>query len=338
MAFYDSIKLEKGMYNLGLTKALESIDPSEAYEGTELSGLDAYERQLKRFNIKVKGQNSDVLDSFFKTTDSAVLFPEFVKRSVLQGMESCTVLQSIVATVTNVENNDYRTIKATTDATPGNAINEASDLPKTTIQTKSNLVAMKKRGRVIASSYEALRHKRLDLFAVMLRRIGADIARAQLSDAVDVLQNGDETGNAAELVSAVSTSGIAYADLVELWGSFTNCEPNVILANTKVMQALLGIKELQDVQTLNSFKGAETTLTVLGARLCRVNSIANDILLALNKDDALEMVMLMDGLVVDSDKMIDKDLSRSSVTSTVGFAKISQDSVKQMECTLGATE
>ena len=56
MADFDNIKLEKGLYASGnFTKALESIDPSENYKGTSLEGLDAYQRQLKRFGIKVGG-------------------------------------------------------------------------------------------------------------------------------------------------------------------------------------------------------------------------------------------------------------------------------------------
>ena len=35
------------------TGALEKIDPSENYSGTALEGLDAYQLQLKRFDIKV---------------------------------------------------------------------------------------------------------------------------------------------------------------------------------------------------------------------------------------------------------------------------------------------
>lgn len=332
MAFYDSIKLEKGMYNIGLTKSLESIDPSEAYEGTDLAGLDAFERQLKRFNIKVKGQNSDVVDSFFRTTDSAVLFPEFVKRSVLQGMQSSNTLASIVATVTNVENNDYRTIKSTTDGSADSAITETSELPKTIIQTKTNLVSMKKRGRVIASSYEALKHKRLDLFAVTLRKIGADIARAQLSDAVDVLVNGDESGNAAGDVSAISSNGIAYVDLVELWANLSGYELNTILANTKTMQDLLALSELKDAQTLLNFKGAGQVVTPLGATLHRVDAVAENTIVGFDKNCALEMVQLGD-LTVDCDKLIDKQLERAAVSSTAGFAKIFADSAKKMTYT-----
>ena len=80
MAKFENIKLEKGLYTTGksFTKALEELDPSEEYIGTELEGLDAFQRQLKRFDIKVSGRGSDTVEKFFKTSDSAALFPEYV--------------------------------------------------------------------------------------------------------------------------------------------------------------------------------------------------------------------------------------------------------------------
>lgn len=333
MAFYDNLKLEKGMYNFGFTKTLESLDPSEAYEGTDLAGLDAYERQLKRFNIKVKGENSDVVESFFKTTDSSVLFAEFVKRCILQGMELSSILPSIVATITNVENNDYRTVKSTTDVSADSAVSETNELPETIIQTKTNLVTMNKRGRIISTSYEALRHKRLDLLAVTLRKIGADIARAQLGDAVGVLVNGDETSNGAAAVTPVSASGIAYADLLELWANLSGYELNTILANTETMQALLSLNELKDAQTILNFKGAGQVITPLGATLHRVDAVDTKTIIGFDRNCALEMVQLGD-LDVDYDKLIDKQLERASVCATAGFAKIFADSAKKMTYTV----
>ena len=56
---YNDIKLEKGLYNItgkSFTKALTDLDPDENYKNTELEGLDAFERQLKRFDIKVNGE------------------------------------------------------------------------------------------------------------------------------------------------------------------------------------------------------------------------------------------------------------------------------------------
>ena len=88
MAFsYDNLKLDKGMYGEAghsFTQVLEKCDPSEQYRGTPLEHLDAFQRQLKRFDIKVKGAGSDVVAKFFATWESAVLFPEYVARAVHQ--------------------------------------------------------------------------------------------------------------------------------------------------------------------------------------------------------------------------------------------------------------
>ena len=80
MANYQTIKLDKSMYRVGIpfTVQLEKLDPSAQYAGGELAGLDAFERQLKRFDIKVSGAGSDTISKFFSTGDSAALFPEYV--------------------------------------------------------------------------------------------------------------------------------------------------------------------------------------------------------------------------------------------------------------------
>ena len=102
---YESVKLEKGMYHLtnkSFLQALEEADPSAQYAGSPLAGLDAYERQLKRFDIHVSGSNCDKVEKFFTSTESAVLFPEFVRRAIMQGMNH-TILSEIVAVVSKSE-------------------------------------------------------------------------------------------------------------------------------------------------------------------------------------------------------------------------------------------
>ena len=107
MAFcYDNLKLDKGMYQEAgstFTQVLERQDPSDQYKGTSLEGLDAFQRQLKRFDIRVKGAGSDVVEKFFRTADSAVLFPEYIARSVRQGMEESDILPHITAAVTRFD-------------------------------------------------------------------------------------------------------------------------------------------------------------------------------------------------------------------------------------------
>ena len=77
MAYYENISLEKGMYTTpgkSFSQVLEELDSSENYRGTPMEGLDAYQRQLKRFAIKVSGPESGRVESFFQSTQSAALF------------------------------------------------------------------------------------------------------------------------------------------------------------------------------------------------------------------------------------------------------------------------
>ena len=102
---YDNITLEKGLYNISgksFTEALTDLDADENYVGTELEGLDAFQRQLKRFDIRVSGANSDRVEKFFRTTQSAILFPEFVRRCIKAGMDGASVLPYITAVPTGV--------------------------------------------------------------------------------------------------------------------------------------------------------------------------------------------------------------------------------------------
>ena len=86
---YENIRLEKGMYHVSgksFTQVLEELDPSQNYAGSDLDGLDAYQRQLKRYDIRVSGAGSDAVEKFFSTADSAALFPEYIARAVAQGL------------------------------------------------------------------------------------------------------------------------------------------------------------------------------------------------------------------------------------------------------------
>ena len=107
---------------------------------------------------------------------------------------------------------------------------EGAFIPETSVKSKENLVHLKKRGRSLVASYEAVRFQRLDLFTVTLRQIGAYIARTQLSDAVDVLINGDGNNNAAANTAVESAGKLTYTDLVNFWNLFDPYELNTIIA------------------------------------------------------------------------------------------------------------
>lgn len=334
MANYENIKLEKGMYQVwgkSLTDVLEELDPSENYENTALKGLDAFSRQLKRFDIKVSGKGSDCVEKFFKTSDSAALFPEYVSRAVKQGMERNNILPNIVSTVTNIEGMDYRSITSTPTEEDKTlqVVNEGAAIPKTEIKTSENLIKLHKRGRMLVSSYEALRFQRLDLFTVTLNQIGAYIARAQLADAVNVILNGDGNMNPCVLISAGTTGSITYDDLVNLWANLSPYELNTILAPTPAMQKIIALSEMKDAQAGLTFQGTGKMITPLGASLLHTPEIKSNKIIGLDKNCALEMVQAGD-VITDYDKLIDRQLERATISCIAGFSKIFKDAAKAL--------
>ena len=336
MAFsYDNLKLDKGMYQeagRSFSQVLERQDPSEQYKGTSLEGLDAFQRQLKRFDIKVKGAGSDVVEKFFRTADSAVLFPEYIARSVRQGMEEGDILPHITAAVTRFDGMDYRSITAEAggDSKQLRHVEEGAAIPATTIQVQSNLVKLRKRGRMLVASYEAVRYQKLDLFSVTLRQIGAHIARAQLEDAVDVLKNGDGNGNAASVFTTAAQGKLTYDDLVDFWAKFDPYEMNALLVSGDVMVKLLKLSEFQNPRTGLNFQGTGKLTTPLGANLLRTSVLPAGTAIGLDKRFALEMVQGSD-VTVEYDKLIDRQLERAAVTTISGFAKVFKDASRVLE-------
>ena len=329
---YDNLKLEKGMYRqsgMNFTQVLESLDPSENYRGTALEGTDAFQRQLKRFGIRAKGAGSSPVEKFFATSDSAVLFPEYIARTVRQGMEENDILPSIVATTTIIDAMDYRSIysvpthldKELKDVAEGAAI------PTTEVKTKEHLVSLTKRGRMLVASYEAIRFQKLDLFGVMLRQIGAYIQKQQLDDAVNVLINGDGNENPISIFTIgtspmTGTKGtLTYDQMVEFWGQFDPYTMNTLLCSTTTMTQMLKIPELQNPMTGLNFQGTGSFGTPLGAQLYRTSAVEDDVIIGLDKRYALEQVRAGD-VLVEYDKLIDQQLERAAITSISGFAKI----------------
>lgn len=342
MATFETIKLDKGLYRspFGINAELEHIDPSENYKGTSLEGLDAFERQLKRFDIKIKGANSSPIEKFFQTSDSAVLFPEYVSRAVRQGMNENCNIDDIIATRTDINGLDYRTIASLPEKEIGeeiseyNPIAEGGNIPEAHIKTKSNLVKLHKSGKMLVASYEALRFQRLDIFSVALREIGAYLSRIQTAEAISAILEGDGNDNAVKVIERDSTAPLSYSDLVKLWSSLDPYTMNTIITSGDIASRIMCFPEMRDAAAGLNFHATGKAITPLGANLI-ISKMVNNGVLAFDRNYTLEMVTA-GGIVTDFDKLIDRQLERAAITQTYGFAKICDKASVAM--TLGETE
>ena len=329
---FENVKLDRFMYKVSgksFSEVLENEDTSVEYKNTPYADLDAYQRQLKRFDIKVASPACDRVEKFFSTAESAALFPEYLSRAVRTGIEDNNVIPSIVAARTKVDSLDYRSIASipSDDDKALKPVGEGAYIPQTKVKLKENLIHLYKRGRMLVSSYEALKFQKLDVFTVTLRQIGAYIAKAQLADAVNVLINGDGNNNAAEVISTADAGTLSYADLLTLWSRFNGYEMNTLLANSATMVKILSLDEFKDPAAAVTVKAGGTYFPALGITVIKCDAVPDNKIVALDKNCALEAVVAEE-ISIDHDKVIDRQLEQTAITSITGFAKLFPDAVK----------
>lgn len=331
---YNTVKIEKGFYNLSgktFSQALEAVDPSENYSDEALRKADAFERQLKRFDIKVRGVNADKVDKFFRTAESALLFPEFVRRAVESGLNS-GCLNKITAAVSVTDGIDCRGIvldDGTSETGDTNdtkkytkTVGAGEALPESSITLTAAAIELKKYGRLINAPYEVIRQQRLDVFAAALRAVGAKLAKAVEGAAVTVLK-------AKGTAVAMSGSTFNYSELAAFWGNFKSCDMNAVLCSPAAAAKILAFDEMNKTVT----SGAGNTVTPFGAEIVVSPAVDDNTIIGLDRTCALEMIRGGE-VTVDVDKLISKLSDGAAVAVNVGFSVISADAVKCL--TIGA--
>lgn len=312
---YNDIRLEKGLYNLSgksFTAALEELDPSSAYSGTPLEKLDAFERQLKRFNIRINGLDCDCVEKFFSTTETAVLFPEFVTRCIRKGFDE-TVLNSICAAKTVCSSGQY--LGCQLDDTKDYAATAQSEqLPEAKVRECSKPTVLEKFGRLISASYEAIRQQRLDVFGVMLRSVGVKLAVSVVKKAVKVLTDGTEP---------ITAESLTYEQLAALYGEFDCFDMTAVIASPAAASKIAAMEQLKECTANADGK----LILPFGSELVKTSAAENNTIIGIDRSFALEFITSTD-LIMETDKLIDRQLDQMTVSITCGFRKITPDAVK----------
>ena len=318
---YQNVTLEKGLYHLtnkNFVQALEGLDPSGQYAETPLAGLDAYERQLKRFDIRISGPQCDRVEKFFTSTESAVLFPEFVRRAVQQGMDAA-MLSEVTAVETHTDSSQYLGCTITETDSYSTSVSQSNALKASTILEASSALTLNKYGRAVKASYEAVRQQRLDVFAVFLRSVGMQLAQALMQQAIATL-----TASAGSS-STKAGSALAYSDLATLYGKFTTYNMNTLLVSPKVAATILAMTEMEDVVPVEQ---AQVRLP-FGTILCKVPQMSDNVIIGLDKNFAMEMVT-GSNLILETDRLIESQLDLITVSLQCGFRVLMKDAVHKM--------
>ena len=317
---YDNIKLDRSLYNItgkSFTQALTELDPDEGYADTELRGLDAFERQLKRFGIKVSGAESDMVEKFFVTAQSAVLFPEYVRRMIKKGMEKVSIADVVCGAVSRTDGIDFRGF--TVISTGYDPVNQGDTLPETTVMLDDTSSELKKFARLLKCSYESVRKQRLEAFGIILRELGASVGRglntylcAQLSDNADT--------------STIAGDALTYADLAAFWSDMSGHDMDVMVCSPAVMAQILAMDEMKYV--VSDFMSTGRAVTPYGVTLIKCQALAaSNKIIGIDSTKAAEVVFGSD-VTVDADRLLTSQKREISCSVSVGVSRISDNAVK----------
>ena len=123
----------------------------------------------------------------------------------------------------------------------------------------------------------------------------------------------------------METAGkLTYSDLLPFWNSFEPYQLNTLLAAADTMPQLLGLRQMQDAAAGLDFHGTGKLITPMGAKVLRSSAVPQGKIIGLDKNYALEMVRAGD-VMVEYDKLIDRQLERAAITTISGYAKIFED-------------
>ena len=325
------LKPEKGMYQEAREKGmdfgqlLESLDKENEYTG-ELATMTAFERQLALNDVKVKGPSADVLQKFFATSTVTALFPFYVDSQIKAGIMQGSITQYLCSATTNINSHVYQRLMMT-DTEPDRQLHnvaEGAELPTTTISYASQNVTLCKFGRQLRASYEAIRLQKLDMFGLMLQRIGAQIGIDESDWAIGIILFGD--GNANPLVETdTDVSGtIDYDDMTKLWIAFARgYQMNNIIVGDALLRRILNLNEFKDPDAGFSFQRTGELMSPLGCRMTRWSSLAvlpDDYVLGVDQRYGLEQLVEL-GTMTETDDLITHQLHRATVSRWSGFAK-----------------
>lgn len=308
----DTLRLEKGMYEHGnktFTQVLEEQDPSDHYIGTPLEGLDAFQRQLKRFDIKVRGDQSDTVEKFFRTSDSSVLFPEFIARAVKTGMEESGLPSSIVATSSSIKAENI--LEKNTGGRAG--------LLKKILSSKGEPIVLHKRGRMLVAPYESIKKQKLDALYIIMKQIGRHIANMHLEDAVEALLKNSSGGSP---VVCAGSRMLRLTDMLDFLISIGTYQMNTVIVDNITFYNLM---QRSDIRSLMN---NSCPLCGVGQvpNIIRASSVPSKVIIGLDKNYALEQV-ISSNLLIDYDRLIDRKFERSTIASIAGYSKLIDDAV-----------
>ena len=332
------LNLDDGIYKeakdtgKSIVELLEKEEKAKGYtpEGVSLE-IDAFSRQLVAHGIN-PGNEAALVDKFFQTKESQILFPAYIDKQVRLGMNlgkldlrlSDTYVASEKITSGSVVPVGLDFVK---EDTKPKRVTPRAKFPRGIISEKEKSIKLIKVGRMIGFTYEAIRRMQIISASIFFQGYGFQLRKEMTEKALDVIINGDGNANSAAGSSATVGASWNYADLIDLIFQFKDGhEASHIVMNPKLLQTILTDKtnfpQFQSMNILEEYMKTGEIRDFLGMTWRTHESVDEKGIVAYEKQTCLKYYEEKGSSIVESEKIISNQIENTVISINFNFGKM----------------
>jgi len=344
-----------------LSQLLETMSPTEPEDK-----LDAFERVLKKQGINVNGNPKAGIPAgqgrlFFTSDDNTVLFPEFLNRAARVALVDTTTtnLQDIVSSIQNIATGTVvRNLYITQTAAQKRKkdVAEAAEIPRTTLTWSDKTARGTKKGIGLEWSYEFIQQVSLPVLQTAIAGIVQQNSIDDISDAIEVLIQGDGTSVEGSLLSDDSLSSyggvtgnstiadITYTAWIEWLLAMLPYSPITCVTTQAGYARLMNVQTASNTMPLwlytlistgqtGGAPNPQSGLRMPNPLITVHSSIMANKILAVDKRYAMQAYTYAGMDLTETQRVISRQVEQMYMTTTIFFSCIFRDAVKQLDCT-----
>lgn len=340
--------LQASAKNMTLSAYLNEREKNN--EALKATGLDAFDAALLSQGIIVRGNEkmniqSSTMEKFFTTSESRLLFPEFMVRTIKESIFAQPITQYLVGETQTITGDTMRQpvldLKGAglgiknRKALKKRRVAEAANIPVASLKLAETAISIYKYGLGTKASYEVLRRMTIDMFRKHVELIGQFAAYDEVEDIIDIIIKGDGNNNPAPVYkrSELNPNGeTGVMDDISLLKFLIKLYP--INIDTVVVGEDLFIQitsTLSDTSVMNGItpyipfempQGIFKGLTVIYNPETPKSSDGKEQVIGLNRSMAIRKIIEQNSMIQESQRFANDQTQALYMTENAGFGKI----------------
>lgn len=259
------------------------------------------------------------------------LVPEIIREAIRKGLRRAPIHPNLVRSEESVaqptQTMPYINFSGDADM---NITAEAEQISEGTVSYGSKDVKVYKRGRAIKITYEAIQFTTLNLVDVFFEDVGVRLGHTLDAMAIDCIINGDQADgseSAPEIGVEDTADGITYYDLLRVWirGGLIGRSYRTMVGDETSILTLMNLSEYKTKAVGVPYPLDVKVPIIQNPEIFAHINVPSGHLILQDKDYSLVQLTAMP-LLVETEKIVMKQIEGTVASIMTGFAKLFRDS------------